>query len=73
MIPGLLRHPGRELRRQAAFLLLGVADALYPSPGLGCLSNAELDARLAQIRRRRGGNGALAELLEFLKGHGLIR
>lgn len=49
----LLRHPGRTVRRQVAFLLLGVADALYPSPGLGCLSNVELEAFLARKRRRR--------------------
>jgi hypothetical protein len=41
------------VRKQLAFLLLGVADWLYPAPSLGTLNNAELDVELARRRRRR--------------------
>jgi hypothetical protein len=43
----------RQVRKSIAFLLLGVAETLWPAPGLGTLTNVELDAELARLKRRR--------------------
>ncbi|MDQ3933414.1 MAG: hypothetical protein M3340_02150 [Actinomycetota bacterium] len=49
----------RTLRRNIAFALVGMADCVWPSPSLGVLSNAELDAHLARRRRRRKAGRAI--------------
>lgn len=47
--------PGvNTVRRSIAFMLLGMAAAVHPSPeSIAGLSNAELDARWARRKRRR--------------------
>jgi hypothetical protein len=46
-------RPCGDLRRSIAFLLVGIADTIWPAPSLGVLSNPDLDAHLARRRRQR--------------------